>query len=138
MGGVFGAVFAGIGLTVLGFLWGAPWNEFGSPPLFFRIFGSFIAIAFVAVGGMTLVGAITGRMPGTRIPDPGVDPLGDEEGAGDELSDSGDGRPARGGYACPRCGGPLGPAADVSPSGDVKCGYCNTWFNIHRQDPGRR
>ena len=43
--GVFGLVFGGIGLTVLGYLWLTPFNQFDSPPLFFRIVGSFIAIA---------------------------------------------------------------------------------------------
>ena len=38
IGAVFGLVFFGIGLTVIGFLWGAPFGEFGSPPLVFRIF----------------------------------------------------------------------------------------------------
>jgi hypothetical protein len=35
------------------------------------------------------------------------------------------------GYTCPACGARLGEAADVSPKGDVKCGYCRQWFNIH-------
>lgn len=35
-------------------------------------------------------------------------------------------------YECEHCGAGLGKNADVSPSGDVKCQYCNKWFNIHR------
>ncbi len=47
----------GIGMTVLIFLWSAPFGEFGSPPLFFRVFGSFIALAFVLTGIAIFVGA---------------------------------------------------------------------------------
>lgn len=36
------------------------------------------------------------------------------------------------GYDCVRCGAALSKNADVSPSGDIKCQYCNKWFNIHR------
>ena len=57
LGGVFGLIFAGIGLTVIVFLWGALRDGFGSPPLFFRVFGTFIALAFVAFGGTMAVGA---------------------------------------------------------------------------------
>jgi len=34
-------------------------------------------------------------------------------------------------YECDQCGATLGDNADVSPSGDFKCGYCNKWSNIH-------
>jgi predicted RNA-binding Zn-ribbon protein involved in translation (DUF1610 family) len=37
------------------------------------------------------------------------------------------------GYDCPNCGEALGKEADVLPSGDVKCGYCERWFNIHSE-----
>ena len=50
VGAVSGFVFCGVGVTVLVSLWAAPFGAFGSPPLFFRIVASFIAVAFVAVG----------------------------------------------------------------------------------------
>jgi len=111
LGAVFGFVFGGIGLTVLGFLWGT--RGFGEPPLFFKLFGSFIALAFVAMGGTLFFGAIKGRPAptGTAVTQPPAEP-----GTG---------------YACPACGARLGEDADVSPQGDVKCGYCRKWFNIH-------
>ena len=56
---LIGIVPLGIGLTVIGFLWGAPWDAFDSPPLFFRIFGSFVAMMFVLIGG----GLVFGKMP---------------------------------------------------------------------------
>lgn len=34
-------------------------------------------------------------------------------------------------FECPNCGANLAKKADVSPSGDVKCMYCEQWFNIH-------
>ena len=37
--GVFGFAFAGIGITLLGFLWLTPFDAFGSPPLFFESSG---------------------------------------------------------------------------------------------------
>ena len=122
IGAVFGIAFLGIGLTVLGFLWGTPFDEFGSPPLFFRIFGSFIAIVFVAVGGGTAYAAITGKNPRSRMSkftrrnqsDPGaLEPPGPES------------------YVYDSCGAPLSSDADVSPLGDVKCSHCQRWFNIH-------
>ncbi len=113
IGGVFGFAFAGIGLTVLIFLWTV--SGFGSPPLFFRIFGSFIAIIFVAVGGTVFLTALKGP------------PL-----VSSSASSRPSGTPAQGaGYTCPGCGARLDKDADVSPKGDVKCGYCRKWFNIH-------
>lgn len=111
---VFGIVFAGIGLTVIGFLWGE--RGFGEPPLFFKLFGSFIAIAFVAVGATFFMAAVKGRLPHS----------GNADAARLDAA-TGDGA----GYKCPACGARLGEAADVSPKGDVKCGYCKQWFNIH-------
>lgn len=113
IGAVFGFVFGGIGVTVIGFLWTA--QGFGAPPLFFKIFGSFIALAFVAIGGTLFFSALKGQpTPSDTSLAPPTSPLG--SGAG---------------YTCPACGARLGADADVSPKGDVKCGYCRKWFNIH-------
>ena len=35
---------------------------------------------------------------------------------------------------CPHCLEGLDPRTPVSPHGDVKCGHCHAWFNVH----GRR
>ena len=114
LGVVFGIVFGGIGLTVIGFLWGE--RGFGEPPLFFKLVGSFIALAFVAVGGTFLVAAVKGQSPqAENATSPSIN------------ATPGDGA----GYKCPACGARLGEAAEVSPKGDVKCGYCKQWFNIH-------
>jgi hypothetical protein len=127
LAGVFGLISGGIGLTVIVFLWGSPWNEFGAPPLVFRVFGSFIALGFVATGGAMLFGAITGSaaisamrsMQNGTSPSQCGEPNG-EDGPGLGL-----------GYTCPQCSAPLSTQADVSPHGDVKCSFCNCWFNVH-------
>lgn len=128
IGAVFGLVFFGIGVTVLVFLWGQPFGGFGAPPLVFRLFGSFIALAFLAVGGTVCVAAIRGKRGLQRHTDI----------RGTYLSSSNDtvtpppSHPAsKPGYHCPRCSAPLADGADVSPHGDVKCTYCNAWFNVH-------
>lgn len=120
LGALVGFVFAGIGVTLLVFMWGAPFDEFGSPPLFFRIFASFIAIAFVGVGGTMGFAALRGGAgfsapPRMTFPGPDSAPT-----------------TQAGGYKCPNCGAPLGDKAEVSPSGDVKCPFCGRWFNVHR------
>jgi hypothetical protein len=111
LGAVFGFVFGGIGLTVIIALWSV--RGFDEPPLFFKLFGSFIAIAFIAAGATVFVGAFKGQLPpsGAISPEQPAAP-----GAG---------------YDCPACGARLGEGADVSPKGDVKCGYCRKWFNVH-------
>ncbi len=33
---------------------------------------------------------------------------------------------------CDNCGAKCTNAKDISPSGDLKCEYCNSWFNVLR------
>ena len=104
-------VFGLIGVTVIVFLWSQPFGEFGSPPLFFRIFGSLIASVFILVGfGGAFFPQTIGRLPRT--------------GAAGHSK-------AGGRYQCPNCSAALERGADVSPSGDVRCTYCERWFNVH-------
>jgi hypothetical protein len=123
---VFGAVFFCVGLTVIGFLWTQPFGEFGSPPLFFRLVGSFIALAFVAMGGGTCWMAVASRHRGTSDFSVEIKDNRERDGAMPPAAGS------QTSYVCPRCGAPLAENADVSPHGDVKCTYCDAWFNIHR------
>ncbi len=120
IGAVFGIAFAGIGLTVIIALWS---GGMGDPPVFFKLFGSFIAIVFVAMGGAMAYGAITGggilsppETPGATTTTPSATPTSAAAPAG---------------YTCPHCGGGLDRGADVSPMGDVKCSFCGRWFNVH-------
>lgn len=129
IGAAFGLIFAGIGLTLIGFLWFGD-DGFGSPPLFFKVMGSFIALAFVIMGGTMAVSAFVAGSVLTKAQH--VIKEANQHTAAQHASgapqDSGRG------YACPHCGGGLGENADVSPMGDTKCVFCGRWFNVH----GRR
>ena len=121
MAGVFGFIFGGIGLTVLGFLWLTPFDEWDAPPLVFRIFGSFVALGFVAMGGGVFVrqAFLQKSAPlGLVLPTPSV-PVAGAAGPG--------------AYHCPNCAASLAANAEVSPSGDVKCAFCHSWFNVRQQ-----
>ena len=119
---LFVSLFGFMGVAVLIFLWAPSSDGFGAPPLFFRVFGSFIALAFMAMGFGLPISALMARS-GTA---------GDSPDSGD-LSTSGTPPSARPGYSCPHCGAALGKDADVSPKGDAKCVYCNKWWNIHER-----
>jgi hypothetical protein len=103
---LFTSIFGFIGLTLLIFIWVGD-----SGPLFFRIIGSFIALAFVVLG----FGAPISMLKQRRA-----------------HHDSAPPQHAAAGYKCPNCGAGLG-KEEASPSGDVKCSYCNRWYNIHAQ-----
>lgn len=112
-GALMGVVPLGIGLTVIIFLWSA--TGWDAPPLLFKIFGSFIALAFIVVGSTLVLAAFL------RWPDPASLTSGISADVPQPL----------GGYTCARCGAPLAADADVSPLGDVKCTSCGGWLNIH-------
>lgn len=114
VGAVFGLAFAGIGLTVIISLW---FGGMGDPPVFFKLFGSFIASVFVAMGGGMAFVAITGR--GIMVKQPRRPTTSPESPAVPRS------------YTCPHCGGGLDRDAEVSPMGDVKCAFCGRWFNVH-------
>ncbi|WP_298867947.1 hypothetical protein [uncultured Gimesia sp.] len=116
VGAIFGCVFVCVGFLVLGFLWSQPFGGFGSPPLFFRLFGSLVAIPFVAIGGFTAYSSIMGV---------GI--------SKSNLITSSAISTKQGSYTCPKCNAPLSDNVDVSPHGDVKCAHCDSWFNIHHE-----
>ncbi|MES2660841.1 MAG: hypothetical protein V4689_19605 [Verrucomicrobiota bacterium] len=110
---LFFSIFGFIGIAVMAFLWGSG-DGFGSPPLFFKVFGSFIALGFMVMGfGVPL--SLLRKRKGVV-----------------ELMEEMIPKPPPAQLACPNCGANLG-NADVSPSGDAKCSYCKGWFNIHRR-----
>ena len=124
--GVIGVTFGGIGLAVLGFMWGFlggdAFGGFGGPPLFFRIFASLIALPFVALGAAALLAAVTGKAMGST-------PTGIVQGIATRSNASP--TPAAARYECPQCSSPLADRSDVSPHGDARCAHCGSWFNIH-------
>ncbi len=127
LAGTFGFTFCGVGLAVLGFLWLSPFGHFHSPPLFFRIFGSFIAIPFVAIGGTALYTAITGK----SMIEKQFERLHQFARELQKHAPSSDAPFSPGSLACPHCGAPIG-QAEISPSGDVKCTHCNNWYNVRK------
>ena len=121
---LMGIVPLGMGLTILAFLWGAPWNEVHSPPLFFRVFGSFIALLFVMIGGEVVFSKA-------------LSPVQRLKSLQDEMQEAGLTQPPVAGepplpgkLKCPNCGSSPG-TAEVSPHGDVKCDHCSRWYNVH-------
>lgn len=113
---LFTSIFGFIGIAIIVFLWSGE-DGFGGAPLFFKVFGSLIALGFVAMGfGLPLSILRRGRevekptATGLQPPPPAP--------------------PTN--LACPNCGANVG-QAEVSPSGDVKCTYCHGWWNIHRR-----
>ena len=136
---LIGIVPLGIGLTVLGFAWS---NEFGGGfgvPVFFRLFFSFVALAFVFTGaGIVFKGGPFGSSQG--LIDRALDLQQQMEKS---MRERGMTPPSQGGgqtrapqmssegYICPSCNAPIGSQADVSPHGDVKCAHCGRWFNVH-------
>jgi len=122
IGSAFGLAFGGIGLTILIFMWTKSFNDWDSPPLFFRVFASFLAIPFIITGFGALAGGLgPAKMSGL------VDRLKQTQ---KELGEESE-KPAPSRYICPNCSAPLASQADVSPHGDAKCIHCGAWFNIH-------
>jgi len=116
LGRMISGVFGAIGLVVIVSLWTA--EGFGEPSLFFKLVGSLIASVFVLVGVAGALGLQPKAPPGGPI-------------RGASRGDRQGGRQGAAQLACTNCGAVLGEGADVSPSGDVKCTYCQRWFNIH-------
>jgi DNA-directed RNA polymerase subunit RPC12/RpoP len=137
MARLIGIVPLGIGLTVLAFAWSNEFDGgFGSIPVFFRLFVSFIALGFILIGGAILFAGFAAGVPSSMVKHVvdlqqqlhegmaarGLTPPGDPGRAPQMTSD---------GYVCPSCNAPIGKKADVSPHGDVKCTHCGRWFNVH-------
>ncbi len=113
----FFSIFGFIGLSLIIWLWTA--DGFGAPPTIFKIFGSFIALGFMAMGFGVSASALLnkGKLMSPTTGNPSSTPTK---------------KPAPGTYDCPNCGANVGDV-EVSPSGDLKCSYCNEWWNIHRR-----
>lgn len=127
---LIGVVPLGVGLTLVAFLWGQPFDGFGSPPMFFRVFGSFVALFFILQGAALLSGTVGGPGQMKRL---AQQLRAMQQELKSELGEDPPGAgPANVGYQCSACGAPLAKDADVSPHGDAKCGHCGKWFNIHK------
>ncbi len=123
---LFGIAPLGIGLTLLTFLWW-PSSSIHAPPLVFKMFGSFMSIPFILIGGGILFGNLS---PKNRLKSLAAELKELQEELEIDSEDSP--RPTASGYQCSSCGATLDQTADVSPHGDVKCEHCGKWFNIHQ------
>ena len=95
-------------IAMLTMLWSK--SGFGSPPVAMKVFGTCICLAVMAGGFFMAYSIITGKA----------------------VSQKSSFRPIKkGGYSCEHCGASIGTDSEISPSGDVKCEYCNSWFNIN-------
>ncbi len=132
IGAVFGFVFFAIGLTVIIFLVSAG-DGFGDPPPFFRIVGSLMGLAFMAMGGTLCVSSIIGKglQPKISAMAGRLQAMQQEVRGTTPAPLAGAAPTLPGKYVCSRCGAALGDKADVSPLGDTKCPFCGSWFNIH-------
>ncbi|QDT52132.1 hypothetical protein Pan44_01410 [Caulifigura coniformis] len=138
MARLIGIVPLGIGLSALMFAWSSEFGGGFGVPIFFRLFFSFIALAFVMAGAGTLFAGLKGgahsglinraldlqQQLQAEMRARGMTPPIDQETTNEPRMSSE-------GYLCPSCNAPIGSRADVSPHGDVKCQHCGRWFNVH-------
>lgn len=122
---VFIGIFGVIGILVLVFLWGS--SGFGAPPLFFKLFGSCIAVAFIAFSAFGIYNAWTAKARLSRFVR-----HTHRFGAATPVDDPSEPRSNAEDWSCPNCGAGLASDTEISPSGDVKCPFCDQWFSTRR------
>lgn len=122
--GMFGLVFAGVGLSFGFGIWGH--SGFGAPPLLFRLVFSAVGLLFATIGIGIVISAITNQLgPGAL-----KNHLHEFQKFHSELQQKHEQRQP-GSNVCPNCSAPVG-NAEISPSGDVKCLHCKNWYNVRR------
>ena len=105
----FGIIFALVGLSVIVFLWSRPSGGFGSPPVFFRVFGSLIGLAFIGFGVMSAFGALSmGKVM--------------------DHARRAAAKARRTGAKCPNCGAAVANRIAGPDSNDVECTFCGSVF----------
>jgi DNA-directed RNA polymerase subunit RPC12/RpoP len=120
--GLIGLCLCAAGITFLSFIW----NDSEFPPLPVKIVFSLFLLPFLFFGCLFIAMGIFGKRIGDSLSHSLKDvrmQLPPESSPSAQIPGS---------YACDRCGAPLGASANVSPLGDVKCGHCGRWFNIHQ------
>ena len=113
---VFGGIalaFAFTSLAILCVLWALPID------LLFKIVFSIVDVPFVAIGGTLFVLAVKIR---PSIPTKTVETVHDSQLSSEILR-----------LHCPQCGAPFEEDAETSSSGDVKCEFCDSWYNVYQQ-----
>ena len=108
---IFALPFIGGPIAMLTILWDD--TGFGSPPLAMKLFGTFVCLAVMFVGVAMAYGIIAGKRVGLQ------------KGNHTPVKHN------KRSYSCEHCGASIGAESEISPSGDVKCEYCNSWFDIN-------
>ena len=110
---IFSLPFIGGPIAMLVMLWDN--DSLGAPPLPMQIFGSLICVAVASAGFCMAYSVITGKnLARDKVTKSGNIP--------DSIQSN---------YSCRNCGAGIGVDSEISPSGDVKCEYCNSWFNVN-------
>ena len=103
-------------VAMMSMLWAD--DGWGAPPLAMKLAGTAICAAVGCAGLLMAFKALTGEAP--QIKQTALDSQRElSTRQSNELD-----------YACDNCGASISADADISPSGDVKCTYCNSWFNV--------
>jgi DNA-directed RNA polymerase subunit RPC12/RpoP len=110
---VFSIPFIGVPIAMISMLWSN--DGFGGPPIAMKIVGSLICGAVGFAGLCMMFGSIFGKAVSTH-----------HAAKTSHLTTSNKSE-----YKCSNCGASIGINSDISPSGDVKCQFCNSWFNVN-------
>ena len=92
---------------------------------------SLVTIFILVVGGLVFFGAISTLMGHRKITNQITDQVfrqAREQSRDDQTSES---QVSSDDYSCSKCGASLESGTEISPSGDFKCQYCNSWSNVH-------
>jgi len=110
---VFSIPFIGVPIAIISMLWSN--DGFGGPPIAMKIAGSLICGAVGCAGLFMMYGSISGKAVSKH-----------NVAKRSHINTSN-----RSEYKCNNCGASIGVDSDISPSGDVKCQFCNSWFNVN-------
>ncbi len=116
---VFMLPFVAVPLFMMAMLWGE--SGFGGPPLFMKLAGTCICLAVMSGGLFGMYSIVTGKANRFK--------LNRQTGS---FNHGPTAHRERGDYSCPHCGAAISTEAEISPSGDVKCPYCKSWFNVNK------
>lgn len=94
-----------------------------------------VPVFIFVVAGFVFFGVISTFLRSRRIMDHVTDEVFRQTRArGDAAAGSPEQPVSRGAgdFSCDKCGAALGSDTEISPSGDFKCEYCDSWNNVHR------
>ncbi|MCF7974246.1 MAG: hypothetical protein K9N55_10555 [Phycisphaerae bacterium] len=110
---VFSIPFLGVPIAMISMLWSH--DGFGGPPIAMKIAGSLICGAVGFAGLFMMFTAIFGKAASRH------NAVNRSQLTTSKTHE----------YKCTNCGAGIGVDSDISPSGDIKCQFCNSWFNVN-------